>query len=274
MNLYNLTAKLTLNKVDYEKGIIEAKVDLQSVGDEAEKQSKKIEESFSKSAVNIKSKIDLVIGAFKFVADVVKKTKSIVTDYANSLGDTEVAERVQSFSNRFNGLITQGKEALASFVLGAEDGEKKLDEFFNNILAMIEAFTPKIVSLGVKLLTKLFVALIKALPNLLSTVIETLMNIDWYDVGLQIGQALLKGIWGTIKESFARAFGKGWLWGKDNKITTTTNSVSTVTNTTGTTEKIEVEVRGTGTSNIDRENMELLAEKLTPVINKKIGEMI
>ena len=97
--------------------------------------------------------------------------------------DEKTINSAGDFNDVLDRLKLQGKTAFAGLITGAEDGEKKFNEFLNNIAVGLEKLRPAIEQVGV---------------SLAGALIEG------------FGKFLVDRLWGMIKWSF----GEGWIWGE------------------------------------------------------------
>lgn len=96
--------------------------------------------------------------------------------------DEKTINSAGDFNDVLDRLKLQGKTAFAGLITGAEDGEKKFNEFLNNIFVGLEKLRPAIEQVGV---------------SLAGALIEG------------FGKFLVDRLWGMLKWSF----GEGWIWG-------------------------------------------------------------
>ena len=135
---------------------------------------------------------------------------------AHDLGIVMSEETIQSasdFNDQLAVLKLQGQSALASLVAGAPDAEEKLQNFFDNVISTLEQYVPTFVNFSLRLLLQISLALIRTAPSmvadLVSTIIDTVLSINWLQVGLDIGKSILEGILNIVVSGLNAAL--GWL---------------------------------------------------------------
>ena len=87
---------------------------------------------------------------------------------------------------------------LAGLISGDPDAEKNLDKFLDNLGQRVEEWAPKFVKITSRLLVKVVESLIKMLPTILDSLMESVSNImlefDWVEIGKSIINFILKGV--------------------------------------------------------------------------------
>jgi hypothetical protein len=193
----------------------------------------------------------------------------------------DLTEKAGAFNDKMEEFKLRGKGILAEMLLG-EGGEElnaKFDKFIDDFMVGFENVFPRFVNFAIKLLAKVIVALAKALPSVIPTFIDALMNINWLDVGWQIGKAIFVGIWEIIKKSLGALIGYGWIGGGDTPSTPTETNYSAsdvvggVDNETKTSTKVDLNINVSGETAISQANAETIAETLLPYIDKGLGRV-
>lgn len=169
--------------------------------------------------------------------------------------DEQTIAKADKFNNQLAELKLRAKAAFADLIAGAEGAEEKFDRLIDDVMVILEKAEPLI-----------------------------------YAIGEKLGEALLKGIWKAIKGGVKRVFtegwgwmiGKGWLWGKDDEPSSSTNNLwddRTIMSSNGyeiserSTKTIEIKVSADGTSAIDEQNAEIIAKHIVPYIDSSMGEI-
>lgn len=223
------------------------------------------------------------------VGEVVRKSSDELArmrQEAHDLGVVMSEETIQ-YASDFNDTLAvmklQGQSALASLVAGAPDAEERLQNFFDSVLELLENYAPAFVTFFVKLVLQVELALVRIAPsivvNIFNAVLDTIFNINWFQVGVDIGKAVLEGFLNIFTSTLNFLF--GWLGvdipevdlgvGESDYfagIEGADNSYS-VNNTT--TNKIEVDISASGDTPTSEETAEKTAEALAPYIDRILG---
>lgn len=206
---------------------------------------------------------------------------------AHDLGvvlNEETINYASDFNDYLARLKLQGQSALASLVAGAPDAEERLQNFFDNVMEMLEEYAPAFVNFGVRLLMQTTIALVKIAPSLVIDIVkaiqDTVLNINWIEFGIEIGKAVFNGIINSFINPFR---GMLKLLGVDvPKIDIFGNNENaeylTDVDTGGEYEisenvrqDITVRVEASGDSTVSKETAEKTAQALAPYIDKILG---
>lgn len=243
-----------------------------------------IENDGEKSAVML----DLFGRSAMSIGEVARKSSDEIAQMrqeAHDLGVVMSKETVQAASD-FNDTLAvlklQGQSALASLVAGAPDAEKRLQDFFDNLLEILDGYIPVFVKFGVKLLVQISLELIKISPKLtadvIDAIIDTIFEIDWVQVGWDIGEAILEGMLNIIVSGLNAVLGAFGV--KIPKIDFRGSQESDYLSNIDTSEyeisenirqDINVKVEASGDSTVSKETAEKTAEALAPYIDKILG---
>ena len=124
-----------------------------------------------------------------------------MADEANRLGfimDESLTNSAGAVNDKLAQIRLQGQSLIASLLGGEEDADQKINAFLDNIEETIEAWSPKIIAFAVKLFFMVIRALVQVTPslasNLISAFIDTIFSTNWFQVGVDIGLAILEGI--------------------------------------------------------------------------------
>ena len=195
----------------------------------------------------------------------------------------ETADFAGAWQDRMDRIKLQGQSALASLVAGAPDAEEKLQNFLDNVVELLEQYAPTFVSFSVKLLLQVSLALIKTAPSVvvdfISTVIDTIFSINWLQVGLDIGKAILEGILNIIVSGLNAAL--GWLGvdipkvdlgvGKNGNYFENVDMNDEYAVKNSTKNDININIEASGDTPISQDTAEKTAEALAPYIDKILG---
>ena len=224
------------------------------------------------------------------VGEVVRKSGEELAQMrqeAHDLGIVMSEETVQSasdFNDQLAVLKLQGKSALAELIAGAPDAEEKLQKFIDNVLKMLDSYTPTFVNFALRLLLQMALALIKKAPSLAVEIVtaiqDVILNMDWMQFGVDLGKAILEGLINIIVSTLNKLL--GWLgvdipkvdFGVGEDIGTT--SIGELTGqeyeiSENLKQDINVRVEASGNTAISKESAEKTAEALAPYIDKILG---
>lgn len=218
------------------------------------------------------------------VGEVVRKSSEELAQMrqeAHDLGIVMSEETVQGasdFNDQMAVLKLQGKSALAELIAGTPDAEEKLQNFFDNVLVMLEGYAPKFVNFALRLVIQGAIAIIRISPSLasdiISVIIDTIFDINWLQVGIDIGKSILEGflnIWGSLLNKIPGVnipkvdlgVGENYFEGID------TGEEYEISENVK--QDITVKVEASGDSTISEETAEKTAEALAPYIDKILG---
>lgn len=218
------------------------------------------------------------------VGEVVRKSSEELAQMrqeAHDLGIVMSEETVQGasdFNDQMAVLKLQGKSALAELIAGTPDAEEKLQNFFDNVLVMLEGYAPKFVNFALRLVIQGAIAIIRISPSLasdiISVIIDTIFDINWLQVGIDIGKSILEGflnIWGSLLNKIPGVnipkvdlgVGENYFEGID------TGEEYEISENVK--QDITVKVEASGDSTVSEETAEKTAEALAPYIDKILG---
>lgn len=110
----------------------------------------------------------------------------------------ETINQAGDFNDKLDQLKLSFKSVLAGLISGDPDAEKNLDKFLDNLGQRVEEWAPKFVKITSRLLVKVVESLIKMLPTILDSLMESVSNImlefDWVEIGKSIINFILKGV--------------------------------------------------------------------------------
>ena len=222
------------------------------------------------------------------VGEVLRKNTSEITamrQEAHDLGivmNEETINFASDMNDTFAVLKLQGQSALASLVAGAPDAEEKLQNFFDSVMEMLDSYIPAFANFAIRLVVQASVALVRIAPTLVveifGAVIDTIFSINWFQVGIDIGKALLEGLVNIVVSTINSLF--GWLGvnipkvdfgvGESNYFPSEAvgeeYEISENINQT-----IEVKVEASGDSAVSEDTAEKTAQALAPYIDKILG---
>lgn len=203
---------------------------------------------------------------------------------AHDLGiviDQDTADFAGSWFDKIDQVKLQGQSALASLVAGAPDAEERLQNFFDNVLVMLDGYIPAFANFGIRLLMQIAIAMVRVAPSLvveiLDAVIDTIFNINWLQVGIDVGKAIMEGALNIIVSALNAVLGlfgvdipKVDLGAGENLFNEESlgeeYEISENINQT-----IEVKVEASGDSSVSQDTAEKTAQALAPYIDKILG---
>jgi hypothetical protein len=223
------------------------------------------------------------------VGEVLRKNTSDIKamrQEAHDLGivmSEETINFASDMNDTFAVLKLQGQSALASLVAGAPDAEEKLQNFFDNLLKMLDSYIPAFANFAVRLLVQVAIACVRIAPQLTYTlidaVIETIFSVNWFQVGIDIGLAIVEGALNIAVKGLNKLF--GWAGvkipkvnlGSKDKINSYYENLesSEYEINENVKQDITVKVEASGDSTVSQETAEKTAEALAPYIDKILG---
>ena len=224
------------------------------------------------------------------VGEVLRKNTSEINamrQEAHDLGvvmNKETIDFASDMNDTFAVLKLQGQSALASLVAGAPDAEEKLQNFFDNVMDILDGYIPTFTNFTIRLLLNVAITLIRIAPGLvveiLNAIIDTIFNIDWVQVGVDWAKALMEGWLNVVLSALNILI--GWTGVKIPKVDFCVGSdigtmslgemvceeyeISENINQT-----IEVKVEASGDTAVSEDTAEKTAQALAPYIDKILG---
>lgn len=222
------------------------------------------------------------------VGEVVRKSSSELAKMrqeAHDLGvvmNEETVQYASDFNDTLAVLKLQGQSALASLVAGEDDAEEKLQRFFDTVFEMLDEYLPSFVNFGIKLILQVAIGIIRIVPSLtveiFGTIVETLLNLDWFQLGVDIAKAILEGFINLFVSTLNNIFGGLGLdipkvnFGVGEQVfnpTSETGGDYAISHDVN--NNIKIEIDANGDTPISKENAEKTAEALAPYIDKILG---
>ena len=110
-----------------------------------------------------------------------------------------ISDEAINWAGSFNDQIDQLKmgfqSVLSEFLSGTPEAEKKFEAFMQNLQSFIEKYLPVFVNFIVNVVVQGSVAIIRMLPTIIQSIVNALMQINWFevlwDLIMAIGEALL-----------------------------------------------------------------------------------
>ena len=248
---------------------------LNSVESEGER-SRLMLETFGRSAMNVGEVLR------KDAGEIAKMRKE-----AHDLGivmSEETINYASDMNDAFAVLKLQGKSALASLATGAPDAEEKLQKFLDSLLGVLEEYIPTLVNFALRLVIQMTIGIVRIAPSLavdiISVFIDTLLETDWLQVGIDIGKALIEGLLNIVVSALNLVLGifgvkipKIQLFDRDakNSYFDNVDMGESYEISESLKQDINVKVEASGDGAVNQETAEKTAEALAPYIDKILG---
>lgn len=223
------------------------------------------------------------------IGEILRKDSSELEEMrkrAHDLGivvNQTTADFAGSWFDKLDELKLQGQSVLASIVAGAPDAEERLQNFFDNVVELLEQYVPTFVNFSLRLLLQISLALIRTAPSmvadLVSTIIDTVLSINWLQVGLDIGKSILEGILNIVVSGLNSAL--GWLGvdipkvdlgvGENGNYLEGVDIDKEYAVNSKTQNDININIEASGDTPVSQDTAEKTAEALAPYIDKILG---
>lgn len=222
------------------------------------------------------------------IGEILRKDSSELEEMrkrAHDLGivvNQTTADFAGSWFDKLDELKLQGQSVLASLAAGAPDAEEKLQSFFDNIMTMLERYVPTFVNFALRLVIQAAIALVRISPSLIreiiNTIIDTILNVNWLQVGIDVGKAILEGLLNCIiagLNGFLKIFGvnipKIDFDVGQNYFENLDTSAGNYEISENSKQDINISIEAKGNTAVSKESAEKTAEALAPYIDKILG---
>ena len=222
------------------------------------------------------------------IGEILRKDSSELEEMrkrAHDLGivvNQTTADFAGSWFDKLDELKLQGQSVLASLAAGAPDAEEKLQSFFDNIMTMLERYVPTFVNFALRLVIQAAIALVRISPSLIreiiNAIIDTILNVNWLQVGIDIGKSILEGLLNCIiagLNSFLKIFGvnipKIDFDVGQNYFENLDTSAGNYEISENSKQDINIRIEAKGNTAVSKESAEKTAEALAPYIDKILG---
>lgn len=201
--------------------------------------------------------------------------------YANEMGiilTDDLVDGADRLGDQISQLKYQWQAVLGGLLAGDENAQQNMRTFFDRLIKFIEEFAPTIIDFVVKIAIEVTMALIRIAPTLvaqvLSSLMDTIFNVDWVGVGWNIMKSIAEGI---INASSELLF--GWLkifgidapkvdFGIGKDVNLGNNSSYEISERR--TEELTIKIESEGVTANDK----AVADSLEHLIDDKIGKML
>lgn len=205
---------------------------------------------------------------------------------AQDLGITisqSTADFAGGIKDKLDEIKLQGQSALAAIMSGEEGAEKKVQKWFDNAMAFVESYLPTLLSFFLRIVGYFGTALFKYVPSLATTiisiVIDTIFEINWFQLGIDIAKAVVEGFLNIFVGVYNATIGK--LTGKKAKKVDFNVGQSIFKNDEDINSEYEineriqqditVKVEASGDTMVSKESAEETAKALAPYIDQILG---
>lgn len=218
------------------------------------------------------------------VGEVVRKSSEELAQMRQEAHDLGIVlnEETINYASDFNDTLAvlklQGQSALASLVAGDKDAEEKLQNFFDNVMDMLDDYLPASVNFGIRLLTEVIITMVRIAPSLavevIDAFIDTIFTINWFQVGIDVGKSILEGIINILGSALG-VLGinvpKVDLGVGENVFEPTASLGSEYEISENIKQDITVKVEASGDTTVSQATAEETAKALAPYIDKILG---
>ena len=222
------------------------------------------------------------------IGEILRKDSSELEEMrkrAHDLGivvNQTTADFAGSWFDKLDELKLQGQSVLASLAAGAPDAEEKLQSFFDNIMTMLERYVPTFVNFALRLVIQAAIALVRISPSLIreiiNAIIDTILNVNWLQVGIDVGKAILEGLLNCIiagLNGFLKILGvnipKIDFDVGQNYFENLDTSAGNYEISENSKQDINISIEAKGNTAVSKESAEKTAEALAPYIDKILG---
>ena len=222
------------------------------------------------------------------IGEILRKDSSELEEMrkrAHDLGivvNQTTADFAGSWFDKLDELKLQGQSVLASLAAGAPDAEEKLQSFFDNIMTMLERYVPTFVNFALRIVIQAAIALVRISPSLIreiiNAIIDTILNVNWLQVGIDVGKAILEGLLNCIiagLNGFLKIFGvnipKIDFDVGQNYFENLDTSAGNYEISENSKQDINISIEAKGNTAVSKESAEKTAEALAPYIDKILG---
>ena len=222
------------------------------------------------------------------IGEILRKDSSELEEMrkrAHDLGivvNQTTADFAGSWFDKLDELKLQGQSVLASLAAGAPDAEEKLQSFFDNIMTMLERYVPTFVNFALRIVIQTAIALVRISPSLIreiiNAIIDTILNVNWLQVGIDVGKAILEGLLNCIiagLNSFLKILGvnipKIDFDVGQNYFENLDTSDGNYEISENSKQDINISIEAKGNTAVSKESAEKTAEALAPYIDKILG---
>lgn len=223
------------------------------------------------------------------VGEVLRKSSGEITAMrkeAHELGIV-LQESTIDFASDWNDKLAvlrlQSNSVIASMVAGAPDAEERFDKFMGNLLETAEEYLPSFVQFFLRFVGAIGNELMSYAPTIIAeviiTVIDTLFEVNWFQVGVDIALSIFEGVLNVFSKLFSKLtgtefqkidFGIGGYYGKGIE-TDFSGAEYELNENKNINQNITVNIEASGDTPVSEETAEKTAQALAPYIDKILG---
>ena len=195
----------------------------------------------------------------------------------------DAINNVDALGDRIQYLKSEWTAAITALLANEDGAEQAVDAFFENVGGIVDDYAPAIVRFFVRLLLKVAQGLLKVAPQIIGdfidAVIDTVLSINWIDVGFKIIKAILQGIWRGLGRIGKKIFGiedKGeTAFGEEEPLLSSPRiGAGDYRVEESVNHKIDVNLKFDGDTPIGEENAQLVGENLAQQIDEILGRRL
>lgn len=217
---------------------------------------------------------------FRLTADEIANLRQESEDLGITMSES-TAKYGADITRQIEALKLQGKSALSALLANEDGAEELIASWIDNAMSVVEKYFPKIIKFILKFVFELAANLIKILPNiaaeLIDVVIAVIFDINWVQIGLDIGKSLAQGILNIIPKILNSLFGWAGVdipefdFGVGSSYLGDTDLNTEYEISERMQQDITVKVEASGNTAISKESAEETAKALAPYIDQILG---
>ena len=200
--------------------------------------------------------------------------------FGTILGEDSL-NKVDALGDRVAYLKAEWTAAITALLAGESGSEEAVTAFFENLGAAVEDYAPTIVRFVVNLLITVAKSVLKIAPQIvedfIGVVIDEIYSINWFEVGVKIIGAILKGVWRGLGKLGRRVFGvteNDRPIEEDNGSYAANISANDYEVTENVTQKIDVNLKFEGDTPMSENNAEVVGKVVAQQIDEILGRRL
>ena len=139
------------------------------------------------------------------------------------LSDNTIA-MAGNFNDTLDQIKLSFKSIFAELVAGGENAPEKFSAFLESLVAQIEEWVPKLLSIIIQLMPKVLATIWKFIPKIPKMLLDALTQVDWGEFFVDFFKGFVEGLFELVKSLLGSLIGYGWLWGKSSTPDTDTSA--------------------------------------------------
>lgn len=189
---------------------------------------------------------------------------------------------VDALGDRITYLKGQWTAAITALLANEEGAEQALEAFFDNVGDFVEQYAPTIARFAVRLFQRIVLALVKVAPQIISDLIDAIIEeffaVNWIEVGYNIITGIAKGIFKGIGRFFGKLFGINTESGTQAAQTQDFAGANIAANdyevTENVTQKIDVNLKYEGDTPLAESNAQAIGNVVAQQIDEILGRRL